>query len=159
MTDHRFRKTLGISASVLLLSGSLALAQPVANLGTLTCTVDPATKQPFGVERELSCTFEPVVGSKVDLVGVVKRLGTEIGGQQKIVLVWSVLGPSLDTPIKQLEVRYLESLASPGNEAASAGLVGGAEANIMLRPLTLDPQLGTNAAISVLELEIAAMKA
>lgn len=102
MIDHRFRKTLGISASVMLLSGSLALAQPVANLGTLTCTVDPATKEPFGVERELSCTFEPVVGSKVDFVGVVKRLGTEIGGQQKIVLVWSVLGPSLDTPIKQL---------------------------------------------------------
>lgn len=158
MIDHRFRKTLGISASVMLLSGSLALAQPVANLGTLTCTVDPATKEPFGVERELSCTFEPVVGSKVDLVGVVKRLGTEIGGQQKIVLVWSVLGPSLDTPIKQLEGRYLGSFASPRNEADSAGLVGGAEANIKLRPLTLDPQLGTNAAISVLELELAAMK-
>jgi hypothetical protein len=27
MIDHRFRKTLGISASVMLLSGSLALAQ------------------------------------------------------------------------------------------------------------------------------------
>ena len=140
----------------MLLSGSLALAQPVA---TLTCTVDPATKEPFGVERELSCTFEPVVGSKVDLVGVVKRLGAETGGQERIVLVWSVLGPSLDTPIKHLEGRYLGSLASPRNEADSAGLVGGAKANIVLKPLTLDPQLGTNAAISVLELELAAMKA
>ena len=75
------------------------------------------------------------------------------------MLVWSVLGPSVDTPVKQLEGRYLGSLASERDEDDAAGLVGGANANIRLKPLTLDPQLGTNAALSVLELELAAMRA
>lgn len=154
-----FKKIFAIIASALLLTGSLALAEPVANLGTLTCTVDPATKEPFGVERELSCTFEPIVGSQVALVGVVKRLGADVADQAKIVLVWSVLGPSVDTPVKQLEGRYLGSLASERDQDDAAGLVGGANANIRLKPLTLDPQLGTNAALSVLELELAAMRA
>jgi hypothetical protein len=152
-------RSLGISSlggALILASG--ALAQPVTNLGTLTCAVDPATEQSFGVERELSCTFEPLVGPKVDLVGVVKRLGAEVGGQEKIVLVWSVLGPKLDTPLKQLEGRYLGTLDAERDDA-EAGLLGGANANIRLKPLTLDPALGANAALSVLELELAAMKA
>lgn len=158
MADNRSLSVLGLSAAIWVLSSSL-FAQPIANLGTLACTVDPATEEPFGVERELSCTFEPIAGPKVDLVGVVKRLGADVGGQAKIVLVWSVLGPKLDTPLKQLEGRYLGTLASERGETDAAGLLGGANANIRLKPLTLDPQLGTNAALSVLELELAAMKA
>jgi hypothetical protein len=143
----------------MLFSGNLLFAQPNANLGTLTCTVDPATEETFGVERELSCTFQPIAGPKIDLVGAVKRLGADVGGQGKVVLVWSVLGPTLDTPLKQLEGRYLGSLTSERGEADAAGLLGGANGNIRLKPLTLDPQLGTNAALSVLELELATMKA
>jgi hypothetical protein len=159
MTEHGFQKICAIITSALLLTGSLALAEPIANLGTLTCTVDPGTKEPFGVERELSCSFEPIVGSQVTFVGVVKRLGADVAGHAKIVLVWSVLGPSVDTPVKQLEGRYLGSLASERDQNDAAGLVGGANANIRLKPLTLDPQLGGNAALSVLELELAAMRA
>lgn len=103
--------------------------------------------------------FEPIAGPKVGLVGVVKRFGAEIASQEKIVLVWSVLGPSSDTRANKIAGRYLGSLDSGRAEGDAVGLVGGADANITLKPLTIDPQLGTNAAISVIELELTTMKA
>jgi hypothetical protein len=131
--------------------------QPLANAGTLTCTLDPATKEPFGVERQLSCSFDPVVGTKANFVGVVKRLGAESPRQAKIVLVWSVRAPITEIPLKQLEGRYIGKLGpgAPGQEAALIGKGG----KIALQPLTIDPYLGANAAISVLELELKALKA
>jgi hypothetical protein len=132
--------------------------QAAANLGTLTCVVDPATKEPFGVERDLSCSFAPLVGPKADFVGVVKRLGADIAGDRKIVLAWSVLGPQADMPVNALEGRYLGNLSTDRGEG-KPGLVGGAKSEITLEPLTLDPGLGDNAAISVLELDLSGMKA
>lgn len=131
--------------------------QPVANLGTLSCTLDPGTAKPFGVERELSCSFDPVVGVKANFVGIVKRLGAQSPGQRKIVLVWSVLAPSMETSLSDLEGRYVGDLDAERRDGAH-GLIGGTEGKIELKPLTVNPGLGENAALSVLELELAAMK-
>jgi len=150
----------GIAAAMLVASLAAGQAQqPGTNVGTLTCTLDPATKEPFGVERELSCSFEPLVGPKADFVGVVKRLGAEAPGKAKIVLVWSVHAPSMETSLNELEGRYLGDLSAERSHGDTPGLVGGGKSNITLRPLTIDPSIGKNAAISVLELELVAMKA
>jgi hypothetical protein len=127
-------------------------------LGTLSCTLDPADVRPFGVERDLSCSFDPVVGANADFVGTVKRLGADVADQGKIVLVWSVLAPRQDTALSQLEGRYVGDLDAERGMGAH-GLVGGSKSQIELKPLTIDPQLGSNAALSVLELELKAMKA
>ncbi len=145
------------AALVTAVTAPNSAGQAAANLGTLTCVVDPATKEPFGVERELSCSFDPLVGPKADFIGVVKRLGADVASDKKIVLAWSVVGPQVDTPVRALEGRYLGNL-SAGRGEGKPGLVGGAKSEITLEPLTVDPSLGDNAAISVLELDLSAMK-
>lgn len=64
------RVLLGLAAAIL--GASASVAQPAAaNIGTLICTVSPGTAEPLGVERRLSCTFEPVSGVKASFTGVV----------------------------------------------------------------------------------------
>jgi hypothetical protein len=106
----------------------------------------------------LSCSFERVTGVKAYFVGAVKRLGADVPGKSKIVLIWSVLAPTQDTPISALEGRYVGNLDAERGSGAR-GLIGGAKSQIELKPLTIAPELGSNAALSVLELELAAMRA
>lgn len=149
-----------MAAVMTLLSVGVAkAAEPVANIGTLTCVTSPGEKEKLGPERELSCSFEPLTGPKAQLKGVVKQIGGQAApGDAKIVLVWSVLGPEIGGPARQLEGRYVGAIGE-GRGANATGLVGGANGSIALRPLTLDPNIGENAALAVVELQLAAMKA
>jgi hypothetical protein len=147
------------------LIGSVALIQspaatePLANIGTLTCIVDPATADPTAVERRLSCTLARTAGTKAQFTGVVRRLDADTSRQSKIVLAWSVMGPSLDTPLQDLEGRYVGELGAKGNPGGVVGMIGGNNSTIRLRPLTLDPTVGANIAVTVLELELSSIKA
>jgi hypothetical protein len=133
-------------------------AEPLANMGTLTCVASPGETEPLGPERQLSCTFEPLIGPKAQLKGIVKQVGAQTAGDAKIVLAWTVLAPKVDTPAKQLEGRYVGAIGE-GRGANATGLTGGASGSITLRPLTLDPNIGENAALAVVELQLAAMRA
>ncbi|WP_353645131.1 DUF992 domain-containing protein [Mesorhizobium sp. WSM2239] len=108
---------------------------PTAYMGTLTCVLSPASEEPFGIERELSCDFEPVRAPRANLRGIVKRLGASVPDQGQIVMVWTVFGPSVDTPASHLQGRYVGSM---GTES-EYGLVGGAQSSIRLKPLTAAP--------------------
>ncbi len=150
-----------LSASALVASVSsmtVEAVEPLANMGTLTCVASPGETEPLGPERQLSCTFEPLTGAKAQMTGTVKRIGAQTPSDAKIVLAWTVMAPKIDTPVNQLEGRYVGAVGE-GRGANSTGLVGGAGGHITLRPLTLDPNIGENAALAVLELQLAAMKA
>jgi hypothetical protein len=127
---------------------------PTGHMGTLTCVLSPASEEPFGIERELSCGFEPFNGPRANLRGIVKRIGASVPDPGQIVMVWTVFGPSINTPAGHLEGRYVGSLGTqPEN-----GLIGGMESSIHLKPLTAAPDF-VNAALSILELELSVMKA
>ncbi|MGD9802027.1 MAG: DUF992 domain-containing protein [Hyphomicrobiaceae bacterium] len=142
-----------------VLSGSVAQSnEPVANAGTLTCVASPGDKDTLGPERAVNCVFEPLKGTKANLSGTIRRLGVQAPADAKLVLVWSVLGPTVDTASKQLEGRYVGTVGE-GRGANAAGLVGGGDGHIALKPLTLDLDTGENAAQAVLELQLSAMDA
>lgn len=149
--------------AVTVFGAALSISSPaeaaVANLGTLKCILDPGTKEPFGVERELSCTYAPITGPEADFTGVVKKIGVETPSQEKIVMIWSVAGPQDGLAADDLEGRYIGSLAAPDDDANAPGLVGGVNSDIVLTPLTVEPDAGDNAATLILELDLRAMKA
>jgi hypothetical protein len=146
---------LAMMWGALAVSMPVAVAQPVANMGTLTCAASPAEKELLGPNRKLSCTFEPLTGAKASFIGTITRAKAKSTSDAKIILVWSVLGPKVNTSVKQLEGSYHGVVGSEAN-----GLVGGAAGGIALKPVTPDELgLGETAALSVLELQLAAMKA
>jgi len=153
----------GLSAA-LLYGYAAKSTEPATNLGTLTCTASPDDKDLLGAEQRVSCVFEPLTGSKASLDGTIKRIGGQSPVEAKVVLVWAVLGPSVDAAAKQLEGRYIGSPAEgrgtgDGRETNVGGLVGGNGGHFALRPLALDSSLGENAAIAVLELQLSSIKA
>ncbi|MGE0766657.1 MAG: DUF992 domain-containing protein [Hyphomicrobiaceae bacterium] len=148
------------AAAVVVLSTSRpsTATEPVANIGTLTCVASPGDKETLGPERRVSCTFEPLTGPKANLGGTIKRVGAKTPSDAKIILAWSVMGPQVGATVKQLEGRYVGAVGE-GRGANASGLVGGHGGHITLQPLTLDPNIGKNAALAVLELHLAAIKA
>lgn len=162
------QRSIVSTATALTLSLALAVAvfsvfvttpaswaqSPSAHMGTLSCALSPASEEPFGVERELSCAFEPFNGPRANLRGVVKRLGAFVPDQGQVVMVWTVFGPSVDTPAGHLQGRYLGSLGTQPDD----GLIGGVASSIRLKPLKAGPEF-INAALSILDLELSVMRA
>lgn len=156
-SSTKFAPAYAMAAAVLFVFGNnpLSWAQPrTANMGTLTCVLFPASEEPFGIERELSCDFDRFKGPRAKLRGVIKRLGASVPDQGQIVMVWTVFGPSIDTSASHLEGSYIGSLGAQ----PEVGLIGGVQSSIHLKPLTAAPEFG-NAALSILELELSEMKA
>jgi hypothetical protein len=144
---------LAIFGVVITTPASRAQA-PTSHMGTLTCVLSPASEEPFGIEQELSCGFEPFKGPRAKLRGIVKRIGASVPDPGQIVMVWTVFGPSIDTPAGHLEGSYIGSLGGQPED----GLIGGVESSIRLKPLTAAPEF-VNAVLSILELELTVMKA
>lgn len=72
------------------------------------------------------------------------------------MIAGSVVGPA-DASAELLEGRYVGSLEQQG--ATAAGLVGGRDGSIRLRPLTVAPDMGENAAVAIVDLELSGMRA
>ncbi len=136
---------------------TLRAAEPLANIGTLICVTDPAKKEPLSVEQDFTCSFEPLTGPKVQFVGIVKRIGSQTPPQARLVLAWTVIAPEAATPSDQLQGRYVSG-AERGGQTREA-LIGGTNGSIALQPLAMPADLGDNAAPTVVELQIAAVKA
>jgi hypothetical protein len=133
-------------------------AEPVANIGTLLCTVDPDSgKGDGGAERTISCAFEPISGPKARFTGTVKRRGADEPLEAKLVLGWSVMAPVVGTPAERLEGRYVGTL-DPQRGTRAPALIGGVNSEIALRPLTDNVGTGGDSAtVTVIELRLAAM--
>jgi hypothetical protein len=134
--------------------------EPIANIGTLVCVVDPSDKSPPGDEKRLTCNFDPLTGPKARFVGTVKRSGADDVPDAKLVLAWSVMAPKVGTPAEQLQGRYLGTL-DPQRGTRAPALVGGVDQSIALRPMTdnVDPGSGDNPTVTVIELQLSGMAA
>lgn len=155
MTRARSLMAIALASSIAI-PASAGAQEPVGNLGTLICFMNPGTKQETGVRRPLSCSFEPITGPKVSFTGIANRVRAEVPSQAKAVVAWSVLGPT-EGGAEQLQGRYVGSLEK--EESGPGGLVGGKDGKIRLRPLATAPTLGENATLSILELDLSGMRA
>lgn len=138
-------------------------AMAKANAGTLTCTVSPSQLQShMAAKATLSCRFDAIAGPRAKITGVVKRFGVREERNTKLVLVWSVVAPKTDVAIDDLAGKYKGSVQGGPVSSASptrGGLTGGRNKEIELRPLTSDPNVPDGWGLSILELELSAVKA
>lgn len=154
---HRFSSALGVGiAAVLSMGADPAAAEVRQNVGTLTCTVEPSSDQP----KQITCRYHPTAGgAEAKFTGEIARLGADQRIDSNRVLVWMVLGvPEFEaSDLEAKFVRKNQSLPTV-TEGAGESLVGGVSDSIALVPPSGREQIPGNAAITVLELDLSALK-
>lgn len=156
-------------AAVLSMAGAGVRAQtfaplsPPANAGTLICTPMPAHEMPEKIPDDvtaLSCSFDAISGPGGVFAGTIKRAGTKSEDDENVVLVWSVLAPTPDVQLEDLEGQYVGALeSSPNVEGTTSGLRGGAKDAIELRPIHPTREATNSSTIAVLELALRSARA
>lgn len=145
---------LTLAAAVLVPGASPAQDRRFV-IGTLICATEDITTPPPAVTRALECRFEPVhAGSPVNFSGRIQKFAGEGIPPGRRVMMWSVLAPSRETPADALQGRYVsvlvETLPSDGYL-----LMGGANGDIALQPITPATQAGIADAETVVDLVLA----
>jgi hypothetical protein len=141
------------------LAGSAVAAEVRRNLGTLTCSTlspGPQPEKSSAEIRVLQCTFKVTEsGGEERYSGTIAELGARKPQGAKLVLVWTVMGPTgakLGPGV--LPQRYVSGTPGGASDAgASRVLVGQSSADIMLQQETIGPH-SSEAAITVLDLKL-----
>jgi len=154
-----------VSSLTLILATSGYAAEPIANAGTLTCTLAPSDKvlEKARSEATVSCHFVSISGEDFDLSGRIVRLAAEAERSAKIVISWSVVAPNSDIAPEVLSGRFTGKLLDAGSansesKSPEGTLYGADQSGIELRPLDNDPATLPDAGLTVLELDIVTVK-
>jgi hypothetical protein len=152
------RHALATSAAALLLMAGAPAAhsqQQGANVGSLSCNVAGGVGFIFGSSKEINCLFSRSDGKAERYVGSINKYGIDIGFTKEAHMVWLVFAPGTVAP---------GTLAgSYGGATASATVVGGVGANILLggsnkqitlQPVSVEGSVGLNIAAGVAGVEL-----
>jgi hypothetical protein len=151
-------RVLIVLLSLVTLAGNAAAAEVRQNLGTLTCSTLSPGPQPEKSSAEtgvLQCTFKPAEsGGEERYSGTIAELGAGKLLSAKLVLVWTVMGPTgAELGPGILAQRYVTGTPGGASDAgASRVLVGQSSADIMLQQ-EIGPH-SSEAAVTVLDLKL-----
>lgn len=129
-----------------------AEAQGRVRAGGLSCNLAPTVGLIIGSRQQISCTFQPSTGGRVERYsGTVGRLGIDLGVTGGGRMIWAVFARTSKLPPRTLAGTYVGASgdASLGIGGGANVLVGGSNRSISLQPLSLQGQVGVNFALGV----------
>ena len=147
-------------ASVAILATAAGVdAQPKrVQVGTLSCSVSAGIGLVVASQRNVNCNFQPENGPPEAYTGTMTIIGVDVGFTTGSAIVWGVF---TDTSrfAGMLTGTYVGATAQ-ATAVAGVGanaLVGGSNHSVSLQPLSVQGQVGLNAAggIGALELHYA----
>ena len=141
-------------AVAMAVGASETRAQSLSVAGTLSCTTSESG-QAAQADAILSCRFQSPKGLDGDLTGKIARIGEADLPSGKRVLIWSVLAPSANIVLGDLEGQY----SGETGGTTTGRLAGGKVKNIVLDPVNRTVQTGEAPVPTVLELELQAVRA
>lgn len=152
-------------AAVLMGAAALAAAvttpagaQDRVQIGTLACSISAGIGLVVASQRNVSCNFQPNNGPPEAYTGTMTIIGVDVGFTTGSAMVWGVLSGT-NRYVGMLSGTYVGATAQAtvaGGVGANA-LIGGSNHNVALQPLSVQGQVGLNAAggIGALELHLA----
>ncbi|HEX2654318.1 MAG TPA: DUF992 domain-containing protein [Xanthobacteraceae bacterium] len=145
---------LGLAA--LAASAPAASAQSPVQVGVLECRGAATTSFIVGSVHEMRCTLRSSITGRHNYVGVVRRVGFDVGFTDRSVLAWAVLAPTRKIGAGDLAGTYagVSAGATIGIGGNANVLVGGLSNSIALQPLSLEGQQGLNIAAGVADLKL-----
>jgi hypothetical protein len=124
-------------------------------IGTLSCSMSAGVGLIVGSQRNVSCNFQPDNAPPELYVGTMTIIGLDVGFTTGGAMVWGV---STDTSryVGMLTGTYAGAAAqaTAGAGVGANVLVGGSNHSVALQPLSVQGQVGLNAAGGIGALEI-----
>src|SRR5262245_17636787 len=149
------RRSVGFEAAVALVlvvvtaAAGVDAAESGVKAGYLRCNVEGNVSFIFGSTRNVTCTYRPNAGGRVDRYrGEIKKFGVDIGYQTNGVILWGVVAPTADIGPGALAGDYggvSGSVAAVYGVGANA-LIGGSDKSIVLQPISIEGIKGVNIA-------------
>jgi len=158
MFSKGFVATLG-GALALATAGALpANAQDRVQVGSLSCSVSAGIGLIVASQRNVNCLFQPNNGPTESYTGTMSVIGLDVGFTTGSAIVWGVFAGT-NRYTGMLTGTYVGATAQ-ATAVAGVGanaLVGGSNHSVALQPLSVQGQIGLNAAggIGALELHYA----
>jgi hypothetical protein len=147
-------------ASVAILATAAGVdAQPKrVQVGTLSCSVSAGIGLVVASQRNVNCNFQPENGPPEAYTGTMTIIGVDVGFTSGSAIVWGVFTDT-NRFTGMLTGTYVGATAQ-ATAIAGVGanaLVGGSNQSVSLQPLSVQGQVGLNAAggIGTLELHYA----
>ena len=151
----------------LIAAGLLALATPSfaadakapaqngVNVGTLACTIAPGVGLLVASNKEVYCKFRPVNGEDQEYTGTLSHIGIDVGFTSTGKIVWTVLAPG-KLSNGALAGNYVgASVEASALVGAGANvLVGGLKGSVSLQPVSVQGNVGLNAAVAASRLTL-----
>lgn len=143
-----------IVSLVLAASSAPASADRVGvSIGTLECIVEGGIGLVVTSSKDMDCVFKSTSGREEAYFGTIRKYGLDIGITGKARMLWAVFAPGI------MEDGALGGEYVGGSAEATAIVGGGANAllgggNIALQPLSVQVQMGVNAALGVTSMSL-----
>ena len=150
-----FRKGFAAAFAATLAAAAMATVPADAQssrvqVGTLACSVSAGVGFIVASQRNVSCNFQPDGGPPEAYVGTMTIIGLDVGFTTGSAIVWGVFAGT------NRYVGMLTGTYAGGTAQATAGLgvganalVGGSNNSVALQPLSVQGQVGLNAAAGI----------
>ena len=147
-----------VAAAMVVAALPVNAQQNRVQVGQLACSVSAGVGLVVGSQRNVSCTFQPDNGPPESYTGTMTKIGLDVGFTTGSAIVWAVFAGT-NRYVGMLSGTYAgaqaEATAVVG--VGANALVGGSNHSVALQPLSVQGQVGLNAAagIGALELHLA----
>jgi hypothetical protein len=134
-------------------------AQANVEVGGLTCRSAGGVGYVVGATLNFDCVFVPTGGGPAHhYVGVVHRIGVDLGVTQNVSMGWLVFAPTGVIHPGDLAGSYggVQGNATVGIGVGANALVGGSNNTFALQPVSAQAQAGLNVSAGLADLELRA---
>ena len=133
-----------------------AEAQPArVQIGTLACSVSAGVGLIVASQRNVSCNFQPENGPTEAYTGTMTIVGLDVGFTTGSAIIWGVFAGTTRY-VGMLSGTYAggTAQATVGAGVGANALIGGSNNSVALQPLSVQGQVGLNAAAGIGALEL-----
>jgi hypothetical protein len=148
---------LSAIATAVLMATVPTGAQANVEVGGLTCRSTGAAGYVVGATLNFECVFVPSGGGPAHhYVGVVHRIGVDLGVTQNVSMGWLVFAPTGVIHPGDLAGNYggVQGNATVGVGVGANALVGGSANTFALQPVSAQAQAGLNVSAGLADLEL-----
>jgi hypothetical protein len=148
---------LSAIAAAALMATAPTGANANVEVGGLTCRSPGGVGYVVGSTLNFECVFVPSGGGPAHhYLGVVRRIGVDLGVTQNVSLGWVVFAPTGAIHPGDLAGNYggVQGNASVGVGVGANALVGGSNNTFALQPVSAQAQAGLNVSAGLTDLEL-----